>query len=559
MSVHVEWIAHACFRIWRDDGPVIVMDPFTPKNLHLPEDETTTVSGDTVIVSSLTDKAHGNPSLVPGQPRVINALEVAEQGIETEIDGSPLITVAAAESPHHDSGKPKDNALYAVQVGGLWILHMGDLGYGLSEEQLAPFVNRCDLLLAIVGQANTLSLEDVDAMIDRLQPKWIVPMHYRLWWPTKMRPVDEFLERRPKDPLYFARQSTVQFPLEARSPGSEEPVVPRIVVLEPSARPDAMSATKRTFTPATAPLPVDFVEDEVALSRAAVIAFTEGPACHADGSVYFSDIVNNRIMKRAADGTLSVFRSDSGRANGNMFDQQGRLVTCESAGMGPGGRRRVTRTDLETGEVTVLTDRYNGKRYNAPNDLAIDNQGRIYFTDPCYSDRSNMEMEEEGVYRIDPDGNVTRVLSQPAFQQPNGIALSPDDKTLYIVDHNIRPGGNRRIWAFDLEDDLTPVNQRLVYDFGVGRAGDGLRVDSLGNLWTAAGVALPKRAGESAVNPPGIYVLTPEGELLGIIPIPEDQVTNMTFGGPYKKTLYVTAGKTLFQIQIKVSGWSVFP
>jgi gluconolactonase len=170
-----------------------------------------------------------------------------------------------------------------------------------------------------------------------------------------------------------------------------------------------------------------------------------------------------------------------------------------------------------------------------------------------------MEMEEESVYRIDPDGSVTRILSQPAFQQPNGIALSPDDKTLYIVDHNIRPGGNRRIWAFGLEDDRTPVNQRLVYDFGVGRAGDGLRVDRLGNLWTAAGVALPKRAGESAVNPPGIYVLTPEGKLLGIIPIPEDQVTNMTFGGPDKKTLYVTAGKTLFQIQIKVSGWSVFP
>ena len=558
MSVHVEWVAHACFRIWQDGGPVIVMDPFTPKNLHLSDDGGTAVSGDMVIVSSLTDKAHGNSGLVPGQPRVINALEVAAQGVETEIDGSRLITVAAAESPHHDSGKPKDNALYALQVGGLWILHMGDLGYCLSEEELAPFVDRCDVLLAIVGQANTLSLEDVDVMIDRLQPKWIVPMHYRLWWPTKMRPLDEFLERRP-DPLFLARQSTVQFPLETWLPGSEEPGAPCIVVLEPSAKPDAMSKQGQVFTPETARLPVGFVESDAALSRAAVIAFTEGPAYHADGSVYFSDIVNNRIMKRAVDGTLSVFRSDSGRANGNMFDQQGRLVTCESAGMGPGGRRRITRTDLETDEMTVLTDRYKGKRYNAPNDLAIDNQGRIYFTDPCYSDRSSMEMEEEGVYRIDPGGSVTRVLSQPAFEQSNGIALGPDDKTLYVADHNIRPGGNRRIWAFDLEDDLTPINRRLVYDFGVGRAGDGLRVDSLGNLWTAAGIALPKRAGESGVNPPGIYVLTPEGKLLGIVPIPEDQVTNMTFGGPDKKTLYVTAGKTLFQIQIKVSGWSVFP
>ena len=165
----------------------------------------------------------------------------------------------------------------------------------------------------------------------------------------------------------------------------------------------------------------------------------------------------------------------------------------------------------------------------------------------------------EGVYRIDIDGNVTRILYQSTTQQPNGIALSPDDRTLYIADYNIRPGKNRKIWAFDLQDDLSPTNQRLVYDFGVGRGGDGLRVDSQDNLWTAAGIALPKRVGESAVNPPGIYIITPEGILLGRIPIPEDQVTNMTFGGRDKKTLYVTAGKTLFKIPIKVSGWSVYP
>ena len=110
-----------------------------------------------------------------------------------------------------------------------------------------------------------------------------------------------------------------------------------------------------------------------------------------------------------------------------------------------------------------------------------------------------------------------------------------------------------------MQSDLTPTNQRSVYDFGVGRAGDGLRVDIQGNLWTAAGIGMPKRDGETAVNPPGIYVITPQGKLLGRIPIPEDQVTNMTFGGPDKTTLYVTAGKTLFRIQIEVSGWSVFP
>lgn len=550
MSVQIEWVGHACFRVWREGGPVIVMDPFTPKNLGL-RDEEVSLEGDTVIVSSLTDKAHGYPALVQGNPQVINALEIAEQGLDVEIDGSPLVTRSAAESPDHESGKPKDNALYAVQVGGLWVMHMGDLGYGLTQNELAPFVDRCDVLLALAGQTNTLPFADLDGFIDYLKPRWVVPMHYRLWWPTKMRPLDEFLAHRQQDRLFFARTSTVEFPLNV---GSRD--LHTIVVLEPSGQP---AKPTRFLTPETAPVPDEFVAHEAEIASAAVVAFTEGPAYHADGSVYFSDIINNRIMKLSADGELSVFRENSGRANGNMFDQQGRLVTCEGAEMGPSGGRRISRTDLETGEVTVLTDRFEGKRYNAPNDLAIDNQGRIYFTDPRYGDRSIMEMDTEGVYRLDPNGSVTRILDQSTVEQPNGIALSPDDRTLYISDHNIRPGKNRKIWAFDLQDGLLPTNQRLVYDFGVGRAGDGVRVDRQGNLWTAAGIALPKRRGESAINPPGIYIITPQGTLLGRIPIPEDQVTNMTFGGRNKKTLYVTAGKTLFQIPIKVSGWSVYP
>ena len=111
-------------------GTVIVMDPYTPKTVYLPEDAAT-VEGDTVIVSSLTDDAHGYPKLVRGQPRVVDALEVNEKGLEVEIDGSPLVTVGAAESPIHDSGSPKDNSLYALQVGGVWVMHMGisDLDY----------------------------------------------------------------------------------------------------------------------------------------------------------------------------------------------------------------------------------------------------------------------------------------------------------------------------------------------------------------------------------------------------------------------------------------------
>src|SRR5262245_43646472 len=123
-------------------------------------------------------------------------------------------------------------------------------------------------------------------------------------------------------------------------------------------------------------------------SAAVVLAFTEGPAVDADGTVYFSDIMNNRILKRTTDGVLSVFREPGGRTNGNTFDREGRLLHCEGAEFGPGGGRRVTRTDLKTGKYEVLTDRYDGVRYNSPNDICVDGHGRIYFTDPMYFDRT---------------------------------------------------------------------------------------------------------------------------------------------------------------------------
>jgi gluconolactonase len=227
--------------------------------------------------------------------------------------------------------------------------------------------------------------------------------------------------------------------------------------------------------------------------------------------------------------------------------------------MGPGGRRRVVRTDLKTGEVTVLTERYEGVRYNSPNDLVVDGRGRIYFTDPCYGDRSLMEMDLEGVYRIDPDGSVTRILQQPDVQRPNGIAIAPDDHTLYLVDSNPNVGGNRKIWAFDLSTNGAVSNQRLVYDFAPGRGADGMRLDVEGNLWIAAGIHRLRHPGETTDIPAGVYVVTPTGKLLGYIPVPEDLITNLAFGGPDKKTLYVTAGKSLFRINTKVKGWSVYP
>jgi gluconolactonase len=299
---------------------------------------------------------------------------------------------------------------------------------------------------------------------------------------------------------------------------------------------------------------------EASVATAAFVAFTEGPAVDAGGNVFFSDIVNNRIMKRGADGTLSVWRADSGRANGNMFDAQGRLVTCEGAEFGDGGRRRVTRTDMRTGAVEVLTERYEGKRYNSPNDLVIDAQGRIYFTDPRYkAERSDLEMDVEAVYRLDPDGRVVRILQQPTIQKPNGITIAPDNRTLHIVDSNPAPGGNRKIWAFDLSPDGLPSNRRLVYDFAPGRGGDGMRTDVRGNLWIAAGISRPRHANETGDVPPGIYVVTPSGEMLGRIPVPEDSVTNLAFGGPDLKTLYIVSGKSLFSIRVNVAGNVVYP
>ncbi len=141
----------------------------------------------------------------------------------------------------------------------------------------------------------------------------------------------------------------------------------------------------------------------------------------------------------------SIFREPSRRTNGQTFDREGRLWHCEGAEFGTGGGRRVTRTNLSTGAFEVITERYEGKRYNSPNDICVDGRGRVYFTDPLYaSDRSIMEMKDEGVYRVDLDGSVTRILSQPAVQRPNGIAVTQDSKTLYVIDSCPVVGGNQR-------------------------------------------------------------------------------------------------------------------
>ena len=295
------------------------------------------------------------------------------------------------------------------------------------------------------------------------------------------------------------------------------------------------------------------------------VAFTEGPAYHADGSVYFSDIEGNRILKLNPDGSREVYRDPSNRTNGNTFDHEGILYHCEGAEFGPGGGRRVTRSNPKTGDYEIVTGTFEGIRYNSPNDICVDGNGRIYFTDPRYGDRGDLEMFDpggnpiEGVYRIDADQAVSRILSQPQIQRPNGIAVTQDSRTMYLVDSCPTPGGNRKIWSFDLDENGNPSNQQVVVDFAPGRGGDGMRLDMEGNLYIAAGVRAPRSENETDDVPTGIYIVSPAGDLKGRIPIPEDVLTNLAFGGKDGRTLFITAGKTLFTVRVSIPGQVAYP
>jgi gluconolactonase len=276
-------------------------------------------------------------------------------------------------------------------------------------------------------------------------------------------------------------------------------------------------------------------------------AFLESPAVAPDGSIFFPDIANNRILRFNPEiKDLLVWREKSGRANGMTFDIAGDLIVCEGNEMGPNdGGRRIVKINTQSGDLKVLTDNFQGKKYNAPNDLVINKKGQIFFTDPCYGNHSYMELDHESVYRIDIDGKVTRIITQPQIQRPNGLALSSDEKILYIVDSLTAAGGNRKIWAFDLDDNGEVSNQRLVFDFAPGRGGDGMTVDKAGNLYVAAGINKPRDDRETGDFQAGIYIISPQGELKGKIFVPEDLITNVDFDKGFK-ALYITAGKTLY-------------
>ena len=312
---------------------------------------------------------------------------------------------------------------------------------------------------------------------------------------------------------------------------------------------------------AEAPGPVESADETGAAPAAsrpvaveAVITFTEGPTVDADGAVYFTDLRGvGRIMKMDTGGAVTTFREPSHGANGLIFDSDWRLLAAE-AGNGDDVLPRITRTDIETGEVEVLADHFEGKQLHRPNDLTIDGQGRIYFTDRPGPEVTPEQTGVHGVYRIDPDGSIARILTEPDIERPNGIVISPDDRTLYLIETAQQEGGARMIRAYDLAEDGTASNMRVFHDFYPGRSGDGMTVDSEGNLYVAAGLNRLRGTSETLDTVTGVHVFSPAGELLEHIPIYEDTITNVAFGGDDLRTLYITSGKTLFSIRTDVTG-----
>ena len=280
--------------------------------------------------------------------------------------------------------------------------------------------------------------------------------------------------------------------------------------------------------------------------------FTEGPAVDRAGDVYFTNVPVEKILKwDPKKKSLSVFREKSNKANGLYFDPDGHLLACE------GGAGRVTRTDMKSGKIKVLASEFSGFPFAAPNDLCVDRKGRVYFTS-----RPGTEDPKKGnvnaVYRIDPDGSVDQILKWPDIHMPNGIVLSPDEKTLYLIEAHPDADRHRDIRAYDLLPDGKVSNERIHVNFYPGRSGDGMCIDSEGNLYVAAGLHKTRDTSETLDTRPGIHVISPEGRLVGYRETPEDTITNCTFGGEDLRTLYVTCGSVLLSIRSGIPGRSSY-
>ena len=273
--------------------------------------------------------------------------------------------------------------------------------------------------------------------------------------------------------------------------------------------------------------------------------WAEGPAYFpASRSLIWSDIPNDRMLRLdECSGAVSTFRQPAGHSNGNTVDRSGRLVTCEHGG------RRVSRTEFD-GTVTTLADRYRGGRLNSPNDAVVKSDGSIWFTDPTYGIDSDYEghrgeSEQAGnyVYRIDPATGAPEAVAKD-FVQPNGIAFSPDERILYIVDtgRSHRPDGPAHIRSFAVDEGGKLRDRGAFADCTAGFF-DGLRIDSDGRLWTSAG--------------DGVHCYHPDGTLIGKIRIPE-VVANVCFGGAKRNYLYICGTTSLYGVRLPVNGAKTF-
>jgi gluconolactonase len=250
--------------------------------------------------------------------------------------------------------------------------------------------------------------------------------------------------------------------------------------------------------------------------------FTEGPAADTEGNVYFTDIPNSRIhIWSHKDNKVSVFREQTGQANGLYFDKDGNLLACE------GGNGRVTSTSKD-GKVTVVADQYDGKRFNSPNDLWIDPKGGVYFTDPRYGREDDLPQDGKHVYYVLPDrSKVIRVTTD--LTRPNGIIGTKDGKTLYVADH-----GSSKTYSYKIQDDGTLADKKEFAPSG----SDGVTLDEKGNLY---------------LTTEHVDIYDPSGKKIETITMPQVPA-NVTFGGPNRDMLFITARTAVFGVKMKVKG-----
>ena len=271
------------------------------------------------------------------------------------------------------------------------------------------------------------------------------------------------------------------------------------------------------------------VESSEAERLATGFVFTEGPLWHPDGFYYFVDVRKSMFYRLTPGGKPEVLRENTGEGNGTTFDLEGRLIMCE------GGNRRITRTGAD-GKIEVLCDRYEGKRLNRPNDVVCRSDGSIYFTDPGLRvPLGERELPYAAIYRIDPTGAVSMLAD---FEYPNGLAFSPDERTLYVA--NTRWA--QYIHALEIGADGTMVRRRIFADMSSDETEgvpDGMKVDVQGRVY--------------CTGPGGTWVFSPDGTRLGIIRTPEVPA-NLAFGGPDLRTLFFTARTSVYSLRVKVPG-----